>query len=101
MNTSLSILYCILFQAENMTQAVGIAKTILTEIFRKTNCKEASTASFMCIKDSPSSSKRNGKFESHEFLDANTDMLTAMMSIMKTLDTRQSIPFKPTIYLIR
>ena len=89
-------LYWILFQIEDLRQAVETAKRILTkEKLDKQLTGQTSTSPFMNIRDG---TERKVSFNNRDELGDKIDKLTGVMSRLATKDSHKKRPFKPQIY---
>ena len=105
-NTLLYRLYLTLINVNNLTDAIDLAKRVLTkEKFDRQLTGQYSTP-LMRAKcndnhSAPNSNKRGVTFDVMEMIERNTnciDNLTSLVSVMKmTIDQKQS-PYKPKIY---
>ena len=98
-NTLPTKLYWILFQIEDIRQAVETAKKILAkEKLDKQLTGQTSTIPFMNIKDG---TERKVSFNARDELEDKIDKLTVVMSRLAAKDSYEKRPFKPQIYKSR
>ena len=95
-NTLPTKLYWILFPIEDLRQAVGMTKRILTkEKFDKQLTGQTSTSPFMSVRDK---TDRKVSFNTREELGDKIDKLTVIMIKLAAKDSHERKPFKPQIY---
>ena len=98
-NTLPTKLYWIVFPIEDLRQAVGTAKRILTkEKLDKQLTSQTSTSLFLSVTDG---TDRRVLFNTKDELGDKIDKLTGMMSKLAAKDNHKRKPFKPQIYISR
>ena len=98
-NTLPTKLYWVLFPIENVRQAVGTAKRILTkEKLDKQLTGQTSTSPFMSIREG---TDKRVSFNARHELGDKTDKLTIVMSKLLAIDNHERRPFRPQIYKSR
>ena len=85
-----------MFPIEDLRQAVGTAKRILTkEKLDKQLTGQTSTSPFMSIRDG---TERKVSFNTRDELGDKIDKLTAVISRLAAKDSHKKRPFKPQVY---
>ena len=98
-NTLPTKLYWILFPIEDLRQAVGTAKRILTkQKLDKQLTGQTSTSPFMSIREG---TDKIVSFNTKDKLGDKIDKLTVLMSKLAVKDSHERRPFKPQIYKSR
>ena len=92
-------LYWMLFQIEDLRQAVEVAKRILTkEKLDKQLTGQASTSPIMSTREGAS---RKVSLDTRDELGDKIDKLTVMLGRLAAKDSNEKRPFKPQIYQSR
>ena len=98
-NTLPSRLYWVLFQIEDLRQAVETMKRILSkERIGRQLAGQSTSIPFMSIWEGYSKNKRSLSFDTQNILHNKTDQLISILNKLSTQGSNQNRPFKAKIY---